>query len=69
MQFVGDGYGGLLGYTHSLANDRKILKFENQLLKQEKNSLSQHLEECNEKIVSLEKILNTARRKQTMIGI
>lgn len=69
MRFIGDGYGGLLGYTHNLGAERDFLRLENQMLKQEKDSINQQLEESKEKIKNLQKQLNTARRKQTKLGI
>ena len=40
MRFIGDGYGGLLGYMHNLGAERDILRLENHMLKQEKDSIS-----------------------------
>lgn len=69
MRFIGDGYGGLLGYTYNLVADRDLLRLENQMLKQENQMLNQQLEESKEKIKNLQKQLNVARRKQTKLGI
>lgn len=69
MRFIGDGYGGLLGYTHNLGVERDLLRLENHMLKQEKDSINQQLEESKGKIKNLQKQLNAARRKQTKLGI
>ena len=55
MRFIGDGYGGLLGYTYNLVANRDLLRLENQMLKQENQMLNQQLEESKEKIKNLQK--------------
>ena len=69
MRFIGDGYGGLSGYTYNLVADKDLLRLENQMLKQENQMLNQQLEERKEKIKNMQKQLNVARRKQTKLGI
>ena len=69
MRFIGDGYGGLLGYTYHLVADRDLLRLENQMLKQGNQMLNQQLEDNKEKIKNLQKQLNVARRKQTKLGM
>ena len=69
MRFVGDGQGGLLGYTQNLAVGRDILRLENYLGKQEIDSLKQQLEESKESIKELQIQLKRTRSKITKLGI
>ena len=48
--------------------ERDILKLENNILKQEKDSLLKTVEQSKERISILEKNLEALRRKQTMLG-
>ena len=68
IRFLGDGPNGLLGYTYNLASERDILRLENHLLRQEKDTALQILHQTNEKISTLEKTIQDLRRKQTSLG-
>ena len=67
MRFIGDGQGGLLGYTQNLAAERDILRLENYLGKQEIYSLKQQLEESKESIKELQIQLKRTRSKITKL--
>ena len=68
LKYLGDGVNGLLGYTYHLAGERDILSLNNHLLKQEKDSMVQALEENKEKILQLEKVIKEFRKKETSLG-
>ena len=63
LKYMGDGVNGLLGYTYNISSERDILKLENQILKQEKDSLLKSVEQGKERISFLEKNLKALRRK------
>ena len=68
LRYIGDGTNGFLGYAYNLASDRDVLKLENHLLKQERDSMSLTIEQQKQKISMLEKTIKDIRRKQTFLG-
>ena len=63
LKYLGDGSNGLLGYTYNLASERDIIRLENHLLRREKESMLQILEENKEKISSLEETIKSLKTK------
>lgn len=76
LQFVGDGYAGLLVYTLSLQAQHKNIKLERDLMEMENSNFkytvkkyAQKLCTTNKIIVELQKKKNSALRiKQTTLG-
>lgn len=76
LNFVGEGYNGLLGYTHHLEASSNVLKLERDLLEKENNHLKQRMEQYVQKlrgqketILVLEKQKEKLRLKQTSLGL
>ncbi len=75
LHFVGDGYGGLLGYTKSLEAHSDIVRLERDFLERENIQLKYTIEQyarklctTNEAIQELQKKINALRYKQTAMG-
>lgn len=68
LRYIGDGANGLLGYTYNLAGDRDLMKLENHLLKQERDSMLLTIEQQKERISTLEKTIRDLRTRHTLLG-
>ena len=76
LNFAGDGYTGLLGYTQSLEASCSVFKLERDLFEQENIYLKKNVEQSMRKILAnkeniarLEKQRNDLRLKQTALGL
>ena len=75
LQFVGDGYHGLLGYTLSLEAQHRAIKLEHDFMEREninlKHIVAQYAQKScttNETIMELQRKINALRTKHTNLG-